>query len=637
MPQDGKEEEEFKDSAGEDESHNDGGSRFFIYNASGKVVGVNWVAVREDIMEEIAFKTFNDTEEIYYYDDGVYHPGGKRRIDIGIEERVGGCSSKGRMREYSGEGSKREVRGHIRDLTGIERDEINSCKHLIPTNNGLFDLEKWKLSPFDPDIVFTYKIPINFDFAAECTKFIAFLEDTLKDKEDEIKFLQEWTGYFLYPEYKIPKSLWIIGPSHTGKTTLTNVWVSLLGGNNVLKEEIAVLEHREFAVANLYGKLANFSAEVRSAKLASSTMFKKLTGQDPISTHIKYVQRTLNFINHAKLVVIGNQLPDLSAVAEDDATWERIRPLELINQHLVDPNRDLLDEILTGEELSGILNWALKGLKRLIENKWKFTETMSEEEARFILMLRSNHVLAFFHNRCERRRGATISTDVVFSDYEDFCEMYGEDYEFEPLGKSKFDKELKKITKLEIRKLGSRGNRQKFWVGMKLHEERENENENEVNLIGVPRVPPSSIVREDEGKSEYGNIESYNKDVGHIGHEADSIIGGKNAGEDSVASEYDSIESLKMRISRLKSKYGSKESLKMQIYEYVNYTLESEFSGFDNAIPFSAISTHFRDIPDGDLNAILWEMGDDRKLRIVKKTGTWDDIRDSTMFELRPR
>jgi P4 family phage/plasmid primase-like protien len=628
MPQDKEEDKGFKDSAGEDESYDGGRSRFFIHNGKEKSRRVDWAAVRKDIMEEFTFKTFNDTEEIYYYDNGVYHSGGKRRINVGIEERVG---------DYSGEGKKREVCGHIRDLTGIERSEANSHKNLISINNGLFDLEKWKLSPFDPDIVFTYKIPINFGPTAECSKFMAFMEDILKDKEDEIEFLQEWTGYFLYPEYKIPKSLWITGPTHTGKTTLTNIWVALLGDENILKEEIASLEHKEFAVANLYGKLANFSAEVRNAKLLSSTIFKKLTGQDPISAHIKYVQRTLDFTNHAKLVVYGNKLPDLSAVMDDDATWERIHPLELVNQHLVDPNRDLLDEILTREELSGILNWALRGLKRLIENKWEFTKTINEEEARFILMLRSNHVLAFFHDRCERERGTTVSTDAVFSNYEDFCEMYGEDYEFEPLGKDEFDKKLKKVTKLEIRKLGPRGNRQKFWVGMKLHKEQENENN--VNLIGVPRIPPSSIFRENEEKSEYGNIESYNKDAGHVGHEANSIIDGKNGGEDYAASEHDSIEtieSLKMRISRLKSKYGSKESLKMQIYEYINYTLESEFSGFDKTIPFSAISTHFRDIPNGDLKAVLWEMKDDGKLRIVKKTGAWDEIRDSTMFELRP-
>ena len=87
-----------------------------------------------------------------------------------------------------------------------------------------------------------------------------------------------------------------------------------------------------------------------------------------------------------------------------------------------------------------------------------------------------------------------------------------------------------------------------------------------------------------------------------------------------------------MRVTATKSKYGSKEDLKMQIYRYVKYKLESNLSGFKDAMPFSAISTQFKDISDGGLKAIISEMKNDKKLRIVGKMGAWDNIRDSTMF-----
>jgi len=87
-----------------------------------------------------------------------------------------------------------------------------------------------------------------------------------------------------------------------------------------------------------------------------------------------------------------------------------------------DPKTDknLLDKLTTPEEMSGILNWALDGLERLMEQN-KFTISKTNEEVREQYTLLSNPEKAFAENCLASTLGAVTAKNDVYNAYIQFC------------------------------------------------------------------------------------------------------------------------------------------------------------------------------------------------------------------------
>jgi putative DNA primase/helicase len=68
------------------------------------------------------------------------------------------------------------------------------------------------------------------------------------------------------------------GPGDTGKSTLLALFEELLGTRNVSNATLQSIAHDRFAGADLYGKLANISADLDAKAIQSTGVFKILTG-----------------------------------------------------------------------------------------------------------------------------------------------------------------------------------------------------------------------------------------------------------------------------------------------------------------------------------------------------------------------
>ncbi|MEW6069753.1 MAG: CHC2 zinc finger domain-containing protein, partial [Candidatus Thermoplasmatota archaeon] len=112
----------------------------------------------DEIMNDYKFITTRDNEEIFYYNDGIYHPDAESIIKEEVKSRLG---------EETTEHRANEVLFQIRASTYIDREEINRHKNLIHLGNGIFDLEKMELIPFSEDIISTVKLPIKYDPKAD--------------------------------------------------------------------------------------------------------------------------------------------------------------------------------------------------------------------------------------------------------------------------------------------------------------------------------------------------------------------------------------------------------------------------------------------------------------------------------------
>src|SRR5207249_4359940 len=146
--------------------------------------------------------------------------------------------------------------------------------------------------------------------------------------------------------------------------------------------------------AELYGKLANIFADLDARSLQSSSMFKMLTTHDLLTAERKHAH-PFTFRFYGKLLFSANKIPP-----SRDRThafyrrWTIIpftRTFNGVSGNPV-PNKTLRDDLK--DELSGIFNQALDGLKRLALQE-AFTQPKSVVEAKQVY-IRSNDNVAVF-------------------------------------------------------------------------------------------------------------------------------------------------------------------------------------------------------------------------------------------------
>jgi len=249
--------------------------------------------------------------------------------------------------------------------------EVNTNQYIINFENGLFNTQTWELQPHDPKILSTIRIGGSYDPTAKCPLFMKYLSEVLPESEHPL--IQEILGYFIVPITKAQKCFVLQGKADSGKSTLLHVVqeVLLRGTENVANLSWNQMSER-FGTAQLYGKMANLFADLPSEKIKSTSVFKAITGEDNISGQHKF--RTMFSFKPFARLLFSCQDPPQNPNDNSDGFYRRLIIIAFnhaIQEHKKDT--DLKEKLM--DEQDGILLWALEGLKRLMANKWKFSET----------------------------------------------------------------------------------------------------------------------------------------------------------------------------------------------------------------------------------------------------------------------
>lgn len=360
-------------------------------------------------------KTFQDNGDIILYskEDGVYCQNAEIRLATEIERRFG---------EQSTNMQVKEIIESIRRRTYYDREELErQPKHLRPVGNGLWDIKNKKLLKFTPEYVFLSKINIPHISSAQCPKFIKFVKQVL-DTEKEFLVCQEWLGYCLLNDVRFSKALLLYGDGENGKSVLLNIIKYFLGSRNVTSISLQYLEHSPFAPVRLFGKVANIFADLPKKALSQTSVFKMAVAGDSLSGE-KKGKDSFEFTPYAKMMFSCNEVP-----RSPDRTRGFFRRWIILkfNQHFPegDPRRDenLFDKLKDKKEMDGILQFALEGLYRLIEQKG-FTSHMTMAEVENFWLRHSDSVAAFTLDMIEKDSLQDAPKSLVFETYEKYCEL----------------------------------------------------------------------------------------------------------------------------------------------------------------------------------------------------------------------
>lgn len=362
-----------------------------------------------ELLNKNIYKCPTDTEKVLVYNDGIYEKA-KPLIWKILEEKYG---------EQLKKQFVEEAYAHLQRANIIDREEINKFTNKIPIKDGLFNLLTRETEPFDPKQVFTYKLEPKFNPETKCQKWLEFINQILE--KDNIPLLQEIMGYCLLPDMPFHKIFWFYGTGRNGKGVVIRTLEAILNKENCSNLNLSEFtENRRFSLQKLYSKFLNVSSEPKLTKYGlQTTVLKMVTGQDTIDAEIKGKNERLKFVNHAKMIVIGNHFPK---VDDNSLGWrERCVILNFPNQFIGEKEIQNIEENWVPEELDGIFNWMLDGLYRLWANR-KFSSSKSTEEMTIEFMKVSDPFNAWILERCVFVPNAYLTREEALTDYQHYCD-----------------------------------------------------------------------------------------------------------------------------------------------------------------------------------------------------------------------
>lgn len=382
---------------------------FFITNEKGKTK-FSPALLGDFILKNTPIKTLKGKghKEMYHYKKGVY-------VKHGEEQIVEQCSLY--LQDYYRQSYGTETIGFIQAKTFVDPQGVN--QEWLNFENCLLNPLTMKTKKHTPDLFSITQIPIVYDPKAKCPQWQKLLKERTKN-EEELLTLQEFFGYCFLEGQPYEMALLLVGPKRTCKSTVLNALELILGKENVTGypiQEIGTSENK-YAVGYMYGKLGNIMADLDARALKEIGPFMTYTGGDLKQAETKF-GHSFAFHPTAKLVFSCNSTPVI--YNKEDAFYRRWLPLTFTKQtpeNEVDP--DIKNKTIPSEA-SGILNWALEGLKRLQENK-KFSLSYTDEEKKDFYEKHSDSPSSFIlQNINNEDDEGTLIKRSVYKKYLAYC------------------------------------------------------------------------------------------------------------------------------------------------------------------------------------------------------------------------
>ncbi|MFB1082488.1 phage/plasmid primase, P4 family [Jeotgalibacillus sp. JSM ZJ347] len=310
--------------------------------------------------------------------------------------------------------------------------DVKSLNGNINFINGMYHVLEGEFRPHPSELKTALQLNVSYDADAECPQFEAFLRSVLNEKD--IPIIQEMIGYLLTASNKAEKAFILYGPGRNGKSTIIKIIEQILGSEYVSNVSMQDLSKR-FSIANLHGKLLNTFADLPAKPFEDTSLFKILVSGDGVQAENKF-QQPFKFNNTARLLFSCNELP-LNYVDRSEGFFRRLQLIPLtkkIPENQIDPH--LFEKLLT--EKAGIVIWALRGLKRLVENNYQFSRSDSTDNLLKDYKKNTNNVIWFVEDYCKMSYEAKITGQQLFKAYESKCIAEGK----QAISKKKFNQSL---------------------------------------------------------------------------------------------------------------------------------------------------------------------------------------------------
>ena len=405
-------------------------------------------------MERYDYAADEQTDVLYVYDpdDGYYKERGEPQIKKLLADNLG---------RHHTTRTASEVVAKARAMNYELQSEFDGEKWMLNVDNGVLDVRDRTLYDHDPDLLYRAKTPCEYDPDAEAPTFERFVQQATPSEQDAKK-LQEFAGYtLLHSQLPFHKALFVVGPQASGKSTFMDLMRDLLGKEAVCSVAPQELIEERFAAVDLHGAMANIRNDIDDQMLKNTGKFKEIVSGDPIKVEEKR-QPTFTIEPTAKHMYAANQLPD--AAVDDDAFYRRILLVAFPTTVPRDERDPRLDRKLR-DELPGVLNWALDGLDRLLDQQ-AFTGDRGPQATRETWESWGSSLGKFKDAAIERDPESAVPKKKLYNAYLRFCRERGI-----PAisGQQKFTSEFTSDPEIDQDRATIDGKRERCYMGVEVN------------------------------------------------------------------------------------------------------------------------------------------------------------------------
>ncbi len=348
-------------------------------------------------------------------------------------------AQKGRA-QFEKEAGRLSARDHALKLASSDKSmETDSSlfdadSNLLGVQNGVLDLTTGKLRQPDRALLVTKRAGCNFDAAAVAPLFSDFMRAVTGGDVDFLRHLQEVVGSALLGRAFRTSVHVFYGPPATGKTTLIEIVLKLLGDYGRASKADLLMRHNRGVdpekpspfLRSLRGLRLIVCSELNEGVAFDEALLKDLTGGDTITAR-GLNESPVTFPNTATILIRGNHMPTIGA---DPAVRERVKVAPF--DHAVDASsrdKQLAEKIIT-VELPGVLNWALIGMRRYVKRGLEFDLPKEVLQATHQMQVNSDVIGLWVDDCCEVDASQSTApwrenaTEVARS-YRDWCAANG--------------------------------------------------------------------------------------------------------------------------------------------------------------------------------------------------------------------
>ena len=399
---------------------------------SADVINANWVdhkgkvnvgLLSDAILEQNHIRVVNNpgksADQLLWYTHGVYKIKAIREAEALVKRYIPSAYCNPNM-------LRNVVELLMVEAERIEYDELDTDSRYINVRNGLIKVPEFELVKHDPDILSTIQLNCDYDPRAKAPVWESFKADFCKDTEgnidkemlrrDKIK-----AGLILsnFPMTNLKMAfIQFSEEGNTGKSVDGDMWKSMLGMDKIANVKFKDLAIDRWALGRVWGKRLILIGDQGPEAINNSENFKMLTGGDPVDAEMKGIQH-FTYTYTGTILVSTNHMP----VFNDDKgehMAERLKFLHCRNS-IPEAERDPFLRDKLSRERSGILNWALEGLKDFIDNGYQLPKCESSDALMQRYRQKYDTIYAFVSECCVVDKKSSVRKTDLEAEYNTYC------------------------------------------------------------------------------------------------------------------------------------------------------------------------------------------------------------------------